>query len=199
MATAEGLELPMRPSCQDAVDVPQGGIESRLIETAVIVDPATNMVVEHPRRCAYPARGHAAVAPCQEFLRRTLPGRPPREVWALTPPQRTSVTCTAVHAPPRAVLTPRAVSPLATPRRDRTPLARISLMIGRTLDANASAAGDFYNLAALYCCFESGSAFGSVERTIRAKKVSISDKLRGQDDGGRSGSRRLWRPRTSSR
>ena len=60
-------------------------------------------------------------------------------------------------------------------------------MIGRTLDANASAAGDFYNLAALYCCFESGSAFGSVERTIRAKKVSISDKLRGQDDGGRSG------------
>lgn len=40
----------MRPSCQDAVDVPQGGIESRLIETAVIVDPATNMVVEHPRQ-----------------------------------------------------------------------------------------------------------------------------------------------------
>ena len=36
-------------------------------------------------------------------------------------------------------------------------------------------------------CFESGSAFGSVERTIRAKKVSISYKLRGHDEGGRSG------------
>ena len=50
LVASEGLELPMRPSCQDAVDVPQGGIESRLIETAVIVDPATNMVVEHPRQ-----------------------------------------------------------------------------------------------------------------------------------------------------
>ena len=40
---------------------------------------------------------------------------------------------------------------LARSRRDCTPLARISLMIGRTLDANASAAGDFYYLAALHC------------------------------------------------
>ena len=39
-----------------------------------------------------------------------------------------------------------------------------------------------------YCCVETGGAdFGSVERTIRAKKVSISYKLRGHDEGGRSG------------
>ena len=38
-----------------------------------------------------------------------------------------------------------------------------------------------------YCCLESGSDFGSVERTIRARKASRSDKLRGQDEGGRSG------------
>ena len=39
-----------------------------------------------------------------------------------------------------------------------------------------------------YCCVENGGAdFGSVERTIRAKKVSISYKLRGHDEGGRSG------------
>ena len=82
---------------------------------------------------------------------------------------------------------PEEQAPLARSRRDCTPLARISLRIGRTLDANASAAGDFYYLAALHCCFESGSAFGSVERTIRAKKVSISYKLRGHDEGGRSG------------
>ena len=40
----------MRPSCQDQVDAPQGGIEGRLVETAVVVDPATDMVVEHPRQ-----------------------------------------------------------------------------------------------------------------------------------------------------
>ena len=39
-----------------------------------------------------------------------------------------------------------------------------------------------------YCFVETGGAdFGSVERTIRAKKVSISYKLRGHDEGGRSG------------
>jgi len=39
-----------------------------------------------------------------------------------------------------------------------------------------------------YCCVETGGAdFGSVERTIRAKKASISYKLRGHDEGGRSG------------
>ena len=38
----------MRPSCQDAVDVAEGGIESRLVETAVIVDPTSDVIVEHP-------------------------------------------------------------------------------------------------------------------------------------------------------
>lgn len=38
-----------------------------------------------------------------------------------------------------------------------------------------------------HCCFEGGSVFGSVEWTIRAKKASISYKLRGHDEGGRSG------------
>ena len=48
LVASEGLELPMRPSCQDAVDVPECGIESRFVETTVVVDPATDMVVEHP-------------------------------------------------------------------------------------------------------------------------------------------------------
>ena len=50
LVASEGLELPMRPSCQNAVDVPQGGIESRLIEMVIVVDPATDMVVEHTRQ-----------------------------------------------------------------------------------------------------------------------------------------------------
>ncbi len=50
LVASEGLELPMRPSRQDAVDVPQGGIEGRLVETAIVVDPPADMVVEHPRQ-----------------------------------------------------------------------------------------------------------------------------------------------------
>jgi hypothetical protein len=50
LVASEGLELPMHPSCQDAVDVAQGGIERRLVETAIVVDPAPDMVVEHPRQ-----------------------------------------------------------------------------------------------------------------------------------------------------
>src|SRR5262249_59836776 len=34
LVASEGLELPMHPSCQNAVDVAQGGIERRLVETA---------------------------------------------------------------------------------------------------------------------------------------------------------------------
>ena len=48
-----------------------------------------------------------------------------------------SLTCTAVQSPPRAVLTPRAASARASPRMLLTPLAWISLMMGRTLAANA--------------------------------------------------------------
>jgi len=48
LVPSQRLELPMRPSCQDTVDVAQGGIESRLVETTVVIDPAADMVVEHP-------------------------------------------------------------------------------------------------------------------------------------------------------
>src|ERR1700688_285196 len=46
----QGLELPMGPSRQDAVDVPKGWVKSRLVVTAIIVDPATDVRVEHPRQ-----------------------------------------------------------------------------------------------------------------------------------------------------
>ena len=62
LVASQGLELPMRPSCQDTVDVPQGGIEGRLVETAVVVDPATDMVVEHP--CQIVQRLVAALVEC---------------------------------------------------------------------------------------------------------------------------------------
>ena len=38
----------MGPSCQNLVDVAQGGIEGRLVVTAVVVDPAADVTVEHP-------------------------------------------------------------------------------------------------------------------------------------------------------
>src|SRR6516162_11210439 len=53
--------------------------------------------------------------------------------------RRTAATITSLQEPPRAVGTPRAVRARATPRRLLTPLAWISLMMGRTLAANASA------------------------------------------------------------
>jgi hypothetical protein len=54
--------------------------------------------------------------------------------------RRISLTCTAVHAPPRAVFTPPADSALATPRRLLMPLLCIWRMIGSTPAANESAA-----------------------------------------------------------
>jgi hypothetical protein len=51
-----------------------------------------------------------------------------------------AATITSLQEPPRAVGTPRAVRARATPRRLLSPLAWISLMMGRTLAANASAA-----------------------------------------------------------
>ena len=48
LVASQGLELPMGPSCQNAVDVAQGGIEGRLVVTAVVVDPAADVTVEHP-------------------------------------------------------------------------------------------------------------------------------------------------------
>src|SRR5262245_24290522 len=51
-----------------------------------------------------------------------------------------AATCTSLQSPPpRAVLTPRAVRARAIPRMLVTPLAWISLMMGRTLAANVSA------------------------------------------------------------
>src|SRR6516165_1217594 len=54
--------------------------------------------------------------------------------------RRTAATITSLQEPPRAVGTPRAVRARATPRRLLTPLAWMSLMMGRTLAANALAA-----------------------------------------------------------
>ena len=48
LVASQGLELPMGPSCQNAVDVAQGGIEGRLVVTAVVVDPAADVTVEQP-------------------------------------------------------------------------------------------------------------------------------------------------------
>src|SRR5215472_4399045 len=45
---SQGLEFPMRPSRQDAVDVAQGWVESRLVVPAVVVDPPADVRVEHP-------------------------------------------------------------------------------------------------------------------------------------------------------
>src|SRR5215470_3043885 len=44
----QGLELPMSPSRQDAVDVPKGRVKSRLVVPAIIVDPASDVRIEHP-------------------------------------------------------------------------------------------------------------------------------------------------------
>src|SRR5512132_4405980 len=40
----------MGPPSQDAVDVPEGWVESRFVVTAVVVDPASDVAVEHPRQ-----------------------------------------------------------------------------------------------------------------------------------------------------
>ena len=45
----QGLELPMSPSRENAVDVPKGRVKSRLIVPAIIIDPATDCGIEHPR------------------------------------------------------------------------------------------------------------------------------------------------------
>src|SRR5215470_19148629 len=46
--TSQGLELPMRPSSQNTVDVSQGRVESRLVVPAVVVDPTPDVAIEHP-------------------------------------------------------------------------------------------------------------------------------------------------------
>jgi hypothetical protein len=45
---SQGLELPMRPSSQNTVDVSQGRVERRFVVPAVVVDPAPDVAVEHP-------------------------------------------------------------------------------------------------------------------------------------------------------
>src|SRR5262249_54390364 len=45
---AQGLEFPMRPSRQDAVDVAQGRVESRLVVSPGVVDPPGDGGVKHP-------------------------------------------------------------------------------------------------------------------------------------------------------
>src|SRR4051812_37634531 len=46
----QGLELPTGPSRQDDIDVPQGRVERRRIEPTLVVDPAPDVRVEHPRQ-----------------------------------------------------------------------------------------------------------------------------------------------------
>ena len=45
---SQGLELPMRPSRQNTVDVSQGRVESRFVVPAVVIDPTPDVAVEHP-------------------------------------------------------------------------------------------------------------------------------------------------------
>jgi len=44
----QGLELPT--SRQDDIDVPQGRVERRRVEPTIVVDPAPDVRVEHPRQ-----------------------------------------------------------------------------------------------------------------------------------------------------
>ena len=48
LVPAQGLELSGRPSRQDQIDVPQGWIEVEVTEPPIVVDPTTNVRVEHP-------------------------------------------------------------------------------------------------------------------------------------------------------
>ncbi len=59
--------------------------------------------------------------------------------WKSSPRRSTLRTVVASQTRPRAVLTPRALSALATPDSDVTPAPRTSRMIGRTVRAKASA------------------------------------------------------------
>jgi hypothetical protein len=58
-----------------------------------------------------------------------------------------SATCTGDHSPPLAVLIPLAVRARATPRSERTPLAWICWIKGRTFAANRSAAARVLSVA----------------------------------------------------
>ena len=50
LVPAQGLELPIGPSRQKDVDVPQGRIESRRVEATIVVDPSADVRIEHPRQ-----------------------------------------------------------------------------------------------------------------------------------------------------
>jgi len=50
LVPAQGLELPISPSCQEDVDVPQGRVESRRVELPIEVDPSADVYIEHPRQ-----------------------------------------------------------------------------------------------------------------------------------------------------
>ncbi len=45
-----GLEFPICPSRQRDVDVPQRRVERRRVEPPVVVNPATDVHIEHPRQ-----------------------------------------------------------------------------------------------------------------------------------------------------
>ena len=46
----QGLELPIGPSRQEDIDVSQGRVERRRVEPPIVVDPATNVRIEHSRQ-----------------------------------------------------------------------------------------------------------------------------------------------------
>ena len=50
LVPAHGLKLSGRPSRQNPVDVQQGWIEGRRTKPTVVVDPAPDVRVEHPRQ-----------------------------------------------------------------------------------------------------------------------------------------------------
>src|SRR5689334_9297946 len=49
LVPAQGLELSARPPRQGQVDAPQGWVEGRRTEPPIVVDPATNVCIEHTR------------------------------------------------------------------------------------------------------------------------------------------------------
>ena len=76
LVASQGLELPMGPSCQNLVDVAQGGIEGRLVVTAVVVDPAADVTVEHPCKIIQrQQRTSSEVADGRVARRNLTPGR----------------------------------------------------------------------------------------------------------------------------
>jgi hypothetical protein len=121
----------------------------------VEVDPLTPLALAPsvPVRNALPEElelfliGHAPLPPA-------LASRQRRPTYSAAVPTRANTrdTCPALHRPPRAAGTPRAVNPSANARIDLVPSARSSAMACATSCACASARSDrTFALAARAC------------------------------------------------